>query len=61
MGVGSTVVAALKSGRSGYGCDNVSEYVKVAHKRVKDLRAGVLQTRPMNKPVYDPSLPGGGH
>jgi adenine-specific DNA-methyltransferase len=35
--------------------------VKVAHKRVKDLRAGVLQTRPMNKPVYDPSLPGGGH
>ncbi len=54
MGVGSAVVAALKHGRSGYGCDVVSEYVSVAHRRLEDLRAGRLTIRPMNKPVYDP-------
>ncbi len=61
MGVGSSVVAALKHERVGYGCDVVKEYVDIAWQRVHDLRAGNLQTRPMNKPVYDPSLPRGGH
>lgn len=61
MGVGSSVVAALKHKRVGYGCDVVKEYVDIAWQRVHDLRAGNLQTRPMNKPVYDPSLPRGGH
>ena len=61
MGVGSSVVAALKHGRTGYGCDVVKEYVDVAWERVHALRAGRLETRPMNKPVYDPNLPRGGH
>ena len=61
MGVGSSVVAALKHERVGYGCDVVKEYVDIAWQRVHDLRAGNLETRPMNKPVYDPSLPRGGH
>jgi adenine-specific DNA-methyltransferase len=61
MGVGSAVVAALKNGRVGFGCDIDPEYVRVARNRVSDLRAGRLQTRPMNKPVYDPLLPRGGH
>ena len=61
MGVGSTVVAALKHNRIGYGCDIVQEYVDVAWDRVDSLREGSLATRPMNKPVYDPSLPNGGH
>ncbi|MEX0954005.1 MAG: site-specific DNA-methyltransferase [Rhizobiaceae bacterium] len=61
MGVGSSVVAALKHGRSGFGCDIVPEYVKIARQRVRELRSGKLRTRPMNKPVYDPSLPRGGH
>lgn len=61
MGVGTTVVAALKHGREGYGCDNVSEYVDIARQRVADLRSGVLRTRPMGKPVHDPSQPNGGH
>lgn len=61
MGVGSTVVGALKNDRVGYGCDVVPEYVDIAWKRVGDLRAGTLKTRPMNMPVYDPSLPYGGH
>lgn len=61
MGVGSSVIAALKHGRTGYGCDVVKEYVDIAWERVHALRAGQLETRPMNKPVYDPNLPRGGH
>jgi adenine-specific DNA-methyltransferase len=61
MGVGSSVIAALKHNRLGFGCDVVKEYVDVAWHRVHELRAGTLKTRPMNKPVYDPSLPYGGH
>src|SRR5581483_10140612 len=57
MGVGSAVVAAIKHGRNGYGCDIVQEYVQIAHWRLQQLHAGTLKTRPMNKPVYDPSLP----
>lgn len=61
MGVGSSVVAAVANGRIGYGCDVVQEYVDIAWDRVSDLRNGTLKTRPMNKPIFDPALPGGGH
>lgn len=61
MGVGSSVIAALKHGRSAYGCDVVPEYVDIAWQRVRELRAGTLKTRPMLRPVYDPALPYGGH
>ena len=61
MGVGSAVLAALMHDRAGYGCDIVKEYVDIAWERVNELRAGTLRTRPMNKPVYDPGLPYGGH
>jgi adenine-specific DNA-methyltransferase len=61
MGVGSSVVAAVMHDRHGYGCDLVEEYVDVAWQRIHDFRAGNLRTRPMNKPVYDPGLPNGGH
>lgn len=61
MGVGSTVVAAAMHDRVGYGCDIVQEYVEIARQRIFALRAGTLKTRPMNKPVYDPKKPYGGH
>lgn len=61
MGVGSAVIAALKHGRIGYGCDIVPEYVDIAWKRVHAWRAGMLRTRPMDRPVYDPAKPYGGH
>jgi adenine-specific DNA-methyltransferase len=61
MGVGSSVIAAVKQGRAGYGCDIVRDYVQIARERLRQLRSGSLRTRPMNRPVYDPSLPHGGH
>ena len=61
MGVGSSVVAALMHGRKGYGCDIVDAYVEIAKERVAALQAGVLKTRPMGKPIYDPARPNGGH
>ncbi|MDO9473361.1 MAG: site-specific DNA-methyltransferase [Caulobacter sp.] len=60
MGVGSTVIAAAKHNRRGYGSEIVPEYVEVAWDRVHALRSGELKTRPMDKPVYDPTLPRGG-
>lgn len=61
VGVGSAVVAAIKHERDGYGCDIDQRYVEIAWERVHALRAGTLRTRPMDRPVYDPSLPRGGH
>ncbi len=61
MGVGSSVVAAIMHNRKGYGCDIVDEYVNIALDRVRSLRLGTLKTRPMNKPIYDPTEKNGGH
>lgn len=55
MGVGSSAVAALKNGRNAFGCDVMQEYVDVALDRVAQLEAGMLRTRAMNKPIYDPN------
>ena len=61
IGVGTTAVAALMHGRGAYGCDIENDYISVAHDRIARLREGSLITRPMGKPIYDPSLPRGGH
>jgi adenine-specific DNA-methyltransferase len=61
MGVGSAIVGAVMHGRDGYGCDTEQRYVEIAKERVKLAEAGLLATRPMNRPVYDPKLPNGGH
>ncbi len=61
MGVGSTIIAALMHGRMAWGCDVVADYVEIARERVRQLHAGTLRTRPMGKPVYDPTQPNGGH
>jgi adenine-specific DNA-methyltransferase len=61
MGVGSSLIAAIKHQRHGFGCDTVKQYVEIAEARIAAFRAGTLKTRPMDRPVYDPSLPGGGH
>jgi adenine-specific DNA-methyltransferase len=60
MGVGSSVVAAIKNERIGFGCDVMKEYVDIAWERIHAFRSGTLKTRPMGQPVYDPTLPYGG-
>ncbi|HHW13972.1 MAG TPA: site-specific DNA-methyltransferase [Firmicutes bacterium] len=55
MGVGSSIIAALKHNRNGYGCDLEQRYVDLAWERVRQLRAGTLKTRPMDRPVYEPN------
>ncbi len=61
MGVGSTAIAAVKHGRVAYGCDIVPRYVEIARDRIAQYEAGILRTRPMDRAVYDPRLPYGGH
>ena len=61
MGVGTSVIAASMHDRIGFGCDIVQEYVDIARQRLLALRTGALRTRPMGKPVYDPTKPRGGH
>lgn len=61
MGVGSALIAALMHGREACGCDIVPEYVEIARQRTRQLYNGNLRTRPMGKPIYDPSKPNGGH
>ncbi len=61
VGVGSSIIAAIKHGRNGYGCDVVEEYIAIARERLDAFYTGTLKTRPMGKPVYDPTLPNGGH
>ena len=44
MGVGSSVIAALKHGRAAYGCDIDKTYAKIARERVQALKDGTLRT-----------------
>ena len=61
VGVGSSVIAALKHNRAAYGCDIVQEYVDIANERIRQLQEGKLKSRAMGKPIYDPAKPKGGH
>jgi adenine-specific DNA-methyltransferase len=54
LGVGSSAIAALKNNRNAYGCDIFKDYFKIATQRIKQLEDGLLRTRPMNKPVFEP-------
>lgn len=56
LGVGSSAIAALRHKRKAYGCDIVPEYVDIARDRIRQLQSGNLRVRPMNKPVYEPTL-----
>ena len=58
LGTGTSIIAALKYNRRGAGSETMQQYVDIAHDRIKKLINGVLKTRPMNKPVYDPKKEG---
>ena len=54
IGVGTTAIAAVRHGRRAAGADTVQEYLETARSRLRLEAAGLLRTRPMNKPVYEP-------
>jgi adenine-specific DNA-methyltransferase len=60
MGVGSTAVAAVRHGRRVAGAEIVLEYTAIARERTALAAAGLLRTRPMDRPVYQPPN-GNGH
>jgi len=53
-GVGSTIIAAIRHNRKGVGAEIVQKYTDIAADRIQKEFIGILKTRPMNKPVYDP-------
>jgi len=55
MGSGSTAIASLKHERNCLGSEKEKKYVDIMTKRLKLLSQNKLQTRPMNKPIYDPN------
>lgn len=57
-GTGTSIVAAIRHGRRGAGAEVEKRYVDIAKSRITKEIEGVLPTRPMNKPVYDPSQAG---
>jgi adenine-specific DNA-methyltransferase len=58
LGVGSTIVGAILHRRRGVGAEIVPKYVQIARKRIAMAANGVLKTRPMDRPVFDPKNAG---
>lgn len=60
MGTGTSIIAAVRHNRKGAGAEIFSKYITLATERIRLELAGVLRTRPMNRPVYDPVKAGNG-
>jgi adenine-specific DNA-methyltransferase len=58
LGVGTTIIAAIRHERRGAGAEIHPKYLDVAHTRIRQELNGTLRTRPMNRPVYDPKAAG---
>lgn len=54
-GAASSLVAAVKHGRRALGVDWADEYIKIGKDRIQRLLKGTLETRPIGKPVYEPT------
>jgi len=55
LGVGTTAVAAIRHGRRACGAEIVAKYCDVARRRVQLEAEGRLATRPMTRPIHEPS------
>lgn len=58
LGVGTTVVAAVRNGRRGAGAEIVQSYIDLAKERIGHAASGLLKVRPMGKPKFDPQNAG---
>jgi adenine-specific DNA-methyltransferase len=55
LGSGTSAVAALLEGCRFMGCDINPQYVKVSRERIRKLRLGILQHRPLDRPIHQPN------
>jgi adenine-specific DNA-methyltransferase len=58
VGTGTTIIAAIRHGRKAAGAEILDRYMKISRDRIEKEHAGLLKTRPMDKPVFDPHLAG---
>ena len=58
LGTGTSIIAAIRHGRRGVGAETQLHYVTLARQRIGQEINGTLQTRPMDRPVYDPVVAG---
>jgi adenine-specific DNA-methyltransferase len=58
LGVGTSIIAALRHGRRGAGAEIMGSYAATARNRIEQAVEGTLRVRPMNKPVFDPKAAG---
>lgn len=54
-GVGSTLIAALKNDRIGWGTELVSDYIEIGKERIDKLQKDILITRPIYQKIYEPT------
>ncbi len=57
-GVASTIIAALKNFRRGYGTELIAEYVEQGKRRINLLKEDKLETRRIGQTVYNPKQSG---
>lgn len=55
MGVATAAAAAILHDRRAAGADTEKEFVEIGRDRVMQAAAGVLKTRPRERPVYQPN------
>lgn len=58
LGTGTTVIAAIRHSRHGIGAEKFDKYIKIARDRILQEQQGTLETRPMDRPVYNPAEAG---
>lgn len=54
-GVGSALIASLMHGRRAMGSEKEPEYIDIAQERIASFFEGTLVTRPVGKPVHQPT------
>ncbi len=55
VGVGSSLIAAIKRNRRAMGSEKEPKYIEIARKRIQSYCKGVLPIRPIGQPVYVPT------
>lgn len=58
LGTGTSIIAAIRHNRKGVGAELLPKYTDLSKDRIEREIRGILRTRPMDKPVYDPEKAG---